>query len=133
MILQCCPSILVDDGGMKPPQEDPQLYYLVIKNLRDSSPAMRELVHLHIQHTANYAHLEFAKIQEQNYSAFIGFRTIRHTLAVAKAMPPTLALRDIIVCLADSRYILPAEEMLDLMKFWTQRGQSGVPLHCLDD
>ena len=133
MILQCCPDILVDDGGMKPPQEDPQLYYLLIKNLRNSSPATRELVQLHVQKTANFAHLEFVKVQERNYSAFVGFRTIQHAKAVAKAMPPQLALRDIIVCLADSRYILTADWMFDLMRFWTQRGHNGVPLHCIED
>ena len=133
MILQCCPDILVDDGGMKPPQEDPQLYYLIIRNLRNSSPATRELVQLHVRKTADFAHVEFVKADATNYSAFVGFRTIRHAKAVAKALPPQIALRNIVVCLADSKYILTADRMFDLMRFWTQRKHNNLPLHCLED
>ena len=133
MILQCCPLVMVDDGGMTPPDEDPTLYYLVIKNLRDSKAATRELVHLLVQQTANYACMEFAQVHEHNYSAYIVFRTIRHILAVAKAMPKTIAHRDIITSLAESKYILSPEKMLDLMKLWTHKGQNGAPLHCVDD
>ena len=133
LILQCCPDVFVDDGGRKPPQEDPQLYYLIIKNLRNSSPATRELVQLHVRKTADFAHVEFVKADATNYSAFVGFRTIRHAKAVAKALPPQIALRNIVVCLADSKYILTADRMFDLMRFWTQRKHNNLPLHCLED
>ena len=133
LILQCCPDVFVDDGGRKPPQEDPQLYYLIIKNLRNNSPATRELVQLHVQRMADFAHFEFVKADATNYSAFVGFRTIRHAKAVAKALPPQIALRNIVVCLADSKYILTADRMFDLMRFWTQRIHNNLPLHCLEE
>ena len=133
LMLQCCPDVFVDEGDRRPPQEDPQLYYLVIKNLRNNSPATRELVQLHIQKTANFAYFEFVQVDATNYSAFVGFRTIRHAKAVAKALPTRIALRNTEVCLANSRYILPAEQMYELMRYWTQRGNNNIPLHCLEE
>ena len=133
LMLQCCPDVFVDEGDRRPPQEDPQLYYLIIKNLRNNNPATRELVQLHIQKTANFAYFEFVQVDATNYSAFVGFRTIRHAKAVAKALPPRIALRNIEVCLANSKYILPAEQMFELMRYWTQRGHNNTPLHCLEE
>ena len=133
LILQCCPDVLLDEGDRIPPQEDPRLHYLVIKNLRNNEPETREILQLHIQKTANYAYLEFVRIDNLNYSAYVGFRTIRHAKAVAKAFPDRMALRNVEVCLANSQYILPSEQMFELMRHWTQRGKDGAPLHCLED
>ena len=133
LMLQCCPDVLVDEGDRVPPQEDPQLYYLVIKNLRNNNPETRELLQLHIQKTANYTYFEFVQIDNTNYSAFVGFRTIRHAKAVAKAFPDRIALRNVEVCLANSKYILTAEQMYELMRYWTQIREDSTPLHCLEE
>ena len=77
MVLQCCPILEVDYEVSTPPEEDPALYYLVIKNLRNPGPETRELLEEKIQRTANFATLEFVKVLERCYSAFVGFKSIR--------------------------------------------------------
>ena len=120
MVLQCCPILQIDDGVWTPPDEDPALYYLVVKNLRNPGPETRELLELLIHRTANFASLEFVQVLERSYSAFIGFRTIRTILAVAKTLPNKIAQRNIMVCLARSKYFPAPEDMITLFRQCTE-------------
>ena len=120
MLLQCCPILEVDHEANTPPEEDPTLYYLVIKNLRNPGPETRELLADKIHRTANFATMEFVKVLERSYSAFVGFRSIRTVLAVGKNLPNKIAQRNVQVCLARSRYFPTPDVMLQLLRQCTE-------------
>ena len=120
MVLQCCPILEVDYEASTPPEEDPTLYYLVIKNLRNPGPETRELLADKIHRTANFATMEFVKVLERSYSAFVGFRSIRTVLAVGKNLPNKIAQRNVQVCLARSKYFPTPDIMLQLIRQCTE-------------
>ena len=120
MVLQCCPILEVDYEVSTPPEENPALYYLVIKNLRNPGPETRELLADKIQRTANFATMEFVKVLERCYSAFVGFRSIRTVLAVGKNLPNKIAQRNVQVCLARSKYFPTPDIMLQLIRQCTE-------------
>ena len=120
MLLQCCPILEVDHEANTPPGEDPTLYYLVIKNLRNPGPETRELLADKIHKTANFATMEFVKVLERRYSAYVGFRSIRTVLAVGKDLPNKIAQRNVQVCLARSKYFPAPDIMLQLIRQCTE-------------
>ena len=120
MLLQCCPILEVDHEANTPPGEDPTLYYLVIKNLRNPGPETRELLADKIHKTANFATMEFVKVLERRYSAYVGFRSIRTVLAVGKNLPNKIAQRNVQVCLARSKYFPTPDIMLQLIRQCTE-------------
>ena len=120
MVLQCCPILQIDYEASTPPEEDPALYYLVIKNLRNPGPETRELLEVLIHRTANFASLEFVQVLERCYLAFVGFRSIRTILAVAKNLPNKIAQRNVLVCLARSKFFPAPEVMIQLFRQCTE-------------
>ena len=131
MVLQCCPILQIDYEAGPPPDEDPALYYLVIKNLRNPGPETRELLELLIHRTANFASLEFVQVLERCYSAFVGFRSIRTILAVAKNLPNKIAQRNVQVCLARSKFFPTPEVMLQLFRQCTE--ERHMPFAIIED
>ena len=131
MVLQCCPILQIDYEASTPPEEDPALYYLVIKNLRNPGPETRELLEVLIHRTANFASLEFVQVLERCYSAFVGFRSIRTILAVAKNLPNKIAQRNVQVCLARSKFFPTPEVMLQLFRQCTE--ERHMPFAIIED
>ena len=133
LLLECCPIVKLDNGGTTPPDEDPALYYLVIKNLRDGGITTRELVQLIVKQSADFASFSLVEAQHNCYSAYIGFRLISHVLAAAKNIPTTIALHKVMPYLANSRFMLPPEQMLDLMRLSCDREDKGRLFRCVDE
>ena len=101
-----CPPLDIDLGDDAPPNENPNLYYLVIKNLHNAYIETRHLIAMMANAIAPIQDISFAVDAEGRVRCFLGFQSIQASLDVGTRFPKTVAERPVSIACAASRFLL---------------------------
>ena len=120
MIVRCCPILGVDFNGPTPDNENPNHYYLVLRNLRSCCITTRELLLALLDRHGDPVELSFTRTGRDSFSAFLAYKTIPQLLRVAQQVPLRITRREIQTLLANSKYFPDERDMLDLVRHYCQ-------------
>ena len=120
MIVRCCPILDVDFNGPTPDNENPNHYYLVLRNLRSCCITTRELLLALLDRHGDPVELSFTRTGRDSFSAFLAYKTIPQLLGVAQKVPLRITRREIQTLLANSKYFPDERDMLDLVRHYCQ-------------